>query len=218
VYRQFEQHIARNYRKIASGSSPGLPFLFRYTIQPGDELFSIAARLNLPYDTLATLNNLAGPQGLTPGQELLIPTIPGIYVPLDMSTLYAQTRSNQNAENGLPFTLFRQENRREAWLLMPGERFTSVERAFFLGILFQFPIQTYRLSSPFGPRPNPFTGNPSFHRGMDFAAPEGTEIRPARPGTVVKAEYDRIYGYHVVIDHDGTYQTLYGHMQKFLFA
>jgi murein DD-endopeptidase MepM/ murein hydrolase activator NlpD len=49
---------------------------------------------------------------------------------------------------------------------------------------------------------------------MDFAAPEGTDIRPARPGKVIKAAFHRIYGNYVVIDHDGTYQTLYGHMQK----
>jgi hypothetical protein len=61
----------------------------------------------------------------------------------------------------------------------------------------------------------PFTGKPSFHRGMDFAAPEGTDIRP---GSDREGHQSRISTgsteTHVVIDHDGTYQTLYGHMQK----
>jgi murein DD-endopeptidase MepM/ murein hydrolase activator NlpD len=215
VFRQFEQHMARNYRILANGSDPGLPFLFRYKIKNGDELFSIAARLNLPYDTLATLNNLAGPQALRPGSQILIPTIPGIYVPEDLSTIYAQARSGSYSPDTKTFTLLRGSEQRQKWHLFPGARFNQLERAFFLGILFQFPISSARISSTFGPRPNPFTGKPSFHRGMDFAAPQGTEIRPARPGKVVEAGFDRIYGNHVIIDHDGTYQTLYGHMQKF---
>lgn len=43
---------------------------------------------------------------------------------------------------------------------------------------------TYRISSPYGHRSDPFTGMSSFHLGTDFAAPAGTPIYAAADGIV----------------------------------
>lgn len=68
------------------------------------------------------------------------------------------------------------------------------------------------VTSPYGPRTNPYTGEPSFHDGVDYGAPCGTPVKGASAGTVISAGPDIVYGYQVVIDHGGGIVTKYGHM------
>lgn len=50
------------------------------------------------------------------------------------------------------------------------------------------------------------------HKGMDIAAPMGTEIYAAEAGTVYRAGWNSGgYGNYVIIDHPDGYRTLYGH-------
>ncbi|MCK5547439.1 MAG: M23 family metallopeptidase, partial [Thermoplasmata archaeon] len=95
-----------------------------------------------------------------------------------------------------------------------GERFHAVERAFFLQILFRFPLRQGRLSSSFGLRSDPFTGHPRFHNGVDLAAPIGTGVMAAREGVIIKTGRDDIYGVYVLIAHAEGYETLYGHLSS----
>lgn len=69
----------------------------------------------------------------------------------------------------------------------------------------------------FGWRTHPIYKTPEFHPGMDFAAPEGTEIYSTGDGVIARADdMAQGYGNHVVIDHGYGYTTLYGHMTKFV--
>jgi murein DD-endopeptidase MepM/ murein hydrolase activator NlpD len=78
------------------------------------------------------------------------------------------------------------------------------------------PLPGAPVSSPFGPRADPFTGRPALHHGVDLAAPEGTEVRAALPG-VVRLSGDRGgYGLAVELDHGGGLTTLYGHASEVL--
>ena len=52
------------------------------------------------------------------------------------------------------------------------------------------------------------------HKGTDFAAPIGTEIRATANGTVTKASYTGGNGNYVKIRHNATYETQYLHMKK----
>lgn len=69
----------------------------------------------------------------------------------------------------------------------------------------------------FGWRTHPIYKTPEFHPGMDFAAPTGTEIYATGDGIIKRADNTaQGYGNHVVIDHSYGYETLYGHMNKFI--
>lgn len=71
--------------------------------------------------------------------------------------------------------------------------------------------------SGFGWRTHPIYKTPEFHPGMDFASPEGTEIHATGDGVILRADnMAQGYGNHVVIDHGYGYETLYGHMSKFI--
>lgn len=72
------------------------------------------------------------------------------------------------------------------------------------------------VTSEFGYRRDPFTGEVDGHNGMDLAVPTGTAIRSALAGTVTAARYDSSYGYYVHIDHGDGLSTLYAHCSQLL--
>ncbi len=73
------------------------------------------------------------------------------------------------------------------------------------------------VTSEFGNRRDPFTGERRGHSGMDLAVPTGTSVRAALPGTVTVSTYNQGgYGYYVMIDHGNGLSTLYGHNSQLL--
>ncbi|MDD3229097.1 MAG: M23 family metallopeptidase [Oscillospiraceae bacterium] len=73
------------------------------------------------------------------------------------------------------------------------------------------------VTSEFGYRKDPFTGQSAGHSGLDLGAGKGTPIRAALPGTVYVVRYSTSgYGYHVMVDHGGGFVTLYAHCSKIL--
>lgn len=70
------------------------------------------------------------------------------------------------------------------------------------------------VSSYYGYRKNPVTGQNQFHRGLDIAVQEGTEVYAAQDGTVTTATYDAEYGNYIVIEDAEGYVTKYAHLQS----
>ena len=70
------------------------------------------------------------------------------------------------------------------------------------------------VSSPFGPRINPVTGEDGFHYGIDIAADVGTPVQAAAEGIVRYCGWRYWYGKVVVIQHNTTVSTMYGHLSK----
>ncbi|WP_249312104.1 peptidoglycan DD-metalloendopeptidase family protein [Congzhengia minquanensis] len=75
-----------------------------------------------------------------------------------------------------------------------------------------------RISSPYGMRKHPITGETKMHNGIDIAADEGTDIKAAASGTVLLAGNNGGYGNCVIISHSDGTQTLYGHASKLLVS
>lgn len=71
-----------------------------------------------------------------------------------------------------------------------------------------------RVTSEFGSRIHPITGQRDTHHGIDIAAPAGTKVVATAAGRVVLAEYYGGYGYAVIIDHGYGLKTLYGHNSR----
>lgn len=77
------------------------------------------------------------------------------------------------------------------------------------------PVGSARISSGFGRRTHPVTGEVGkMHTGVDFAVGEGTTVHAAEAGTVILAEWYSGYGNAVIIDHGGGMWTLYGHLRN----
>lgn len=86
-----------------------------------------------------------------------------------------------------------------------------------LGLAWAFGRRRFRLpvdapvSSPFGPRVHPITGEVHDHNGVDFSAPVGTHVYAPADGVVLSDFWTDRGGRQLVIDHDG-YRTGYAHL------
>ncbi len=68
------------------------------------------------------------------------------------------------------------------------------------------------LTSGYGYRDNPVTGEDDFHAGIDLAAVAGTPVGCALAGQVYKTGYNRYRGNYVLVRHADGVQTLYQHL------
>jgi len=72
------------------------------------------------------------------------------------------------------------------------------------------------MSSSFGWRKNPFSGERQFHRGVDLAGPLGSPVVATANGRVVTVKKDAELGWMVELDHGFGLRTRYGHGEKVL--
>lgn len=70
------------------------------------------------------------------------------------------------------------------------------------------------VASGYGRRIDPIYHVPTFHSGMDFSAPTGTDVYATGEGRVTLAGWKQGYGNCIIIDHGYNYVTLYGHLSK----
>lgn len=82
--------------------------------------------------------------------------------------------------------------------------------------IFAWPLpQSFTITSPFGYRKDPFTGEVTYHSGTDISAPAGTPILAAAAGMVTIANgtdpWGGSYGYYIKLDHGEGMETLYAH-------
>jgi murein DD-endopeptidase MepM/ murein hydrolase activator NlpD len=73
------------------------------------------------------------------------------------------------------------------------------------------PVEEGWFSSNFGWRIDPFSGQKSFHEGIDFPSETGTAILAAASGKVIYAEVHPAYGKMVEIDHGNGLVSRYAH-------
>jgi murein DD-endopeptidase MepM/ murein hydrolase activator NlpD len=95
-------------------------------------------------------------------------------------------------------------------------RYQAAREALTLAPVHMPIVSSFRQSSGFGNRRDPFSGGRAFHAGLDFAAPTGTLILSAGMGKVVFAGTRAGYGNLVEIDHGDGLVTRYAHMSAIL--
>ena len=84
---------------------------------------------------------------------------------------------------------------------------------------FIWPCPGYtRISSYFGPRPQPTPGASTNHKGVDLAAPYGTSILASAAGVVTTSTYSSSAGNYIVIAHGNGMSTVYMHCSSLLVS
>ena len=76
------------------------------------------------------------------------------------------------------------------------------------------PVGLMKITSKFGLRRHPITGQIRAHNGIDISAPVGTPVRATADGIVTKAMYYSGYGRYVRISHYGKIETAYAHLSR----
>lgn len=216
VFSQYCADVEDNYRRIAAGKELNAQF-YTYTAVKGDTLFTINAACSLPYETIATINRITWADESLEGRTLILPAAAGLFICETPESsieilLQREFRSaiEQNAKTW--YTV----GRRKYFFLLNG-RFSSTERAFFLDASLRMPLDHSWLSSKYGMRISPISGNWKFHKGIDLAAPEGTPVYACKGGRAVSCIHgDPVFGNCIILLHDGGMTSVYAHLSKIL--
>ena len=186
--------------------------IYIYHPVPNDNLIAISARCNIPYSSIATLNRISNAGDFTPDTPLLLPSMPGIFIHENPeSELELLLSSSRTEENTILITVSNGSEKTN-YIFLPGADFYPTERIFFLNRGFNFPLRDFRITSAFGLRRNPVTGNHINHQGIDLAAPENTPVYPVRDGIVSELGNDPVLGLYIIVSHNNNWVSIYGHL------
>lgn len=187
-----------------------------YTVRRGDTVSDIAQAHGLSMDAIIALNGITNVKRLQEGMTLKIPNMDGV----PYTVRRGDSLSRISVNSGIPLESILDANDLQSEtisvgsvLFLPGARMQSDELKKALGELFIYPVRG-RLSSGYGWRNDPFTGERRFHAAIDLAADTGTPIAAAMDGRISTAGVNAVYGRYVIISHNNGYQTLYAHMSN----
>lgn len=149
-----------------------------------------------PTIALAIAKQTKGPEAMP------LPSLPIVYVD-------AKVDSSQNAAQTIPAIAPCTDTNASLTVSYP-VRTGLTQRLDQLGFSFPLPIPA-SITSAFGWRIHPITGDRRFHAGVDFGAPMGTPVMAALPGQVVAAGDRGGYGLAVIIENNAQ-RNLYAHL------
>jgi murein DD-endopeptidase MepM/ murein hydrolase activator NlpD len=111
---------------------------------------------------------------------------------------------------GIPYrALYFQADNGESGYYAPDGK--NLKKAFL-----RSPLEFSRISSGFSMgRFHPVLKTWRAHKGIDYAAPTGTGVKAAADGTVAFAGWQGGYGNVIILEHQRSYSTVYGHLSAF---
>jgi murein DD-endopeptidase MepM/ murein hydrolase activator NlpD len=185
-----------------------------YQVAKGDSISKIAASYDLSMDAIIASNNITRARALREGETLRIPNMDGIPV----TVRRGDTLSKIGTAYGVPVTAILDANDLDSEqltdgssLFIPGAKMKGEELRAVIGDLFIYPVRG-RLSSPFGWRSDPISGERRYHAAIDLAASQGTPVKAAMDGRITSVGFNSTYGNYIIITHTGGYQTMYAHL------
>ncbi|MGL4982380.1 MAG: M23 family metallopeptidase [Treponemataceae bacterium] len=211
IFKQYIQEVEKSYMDIAQNRAITLQ-IYTYVAQKDEKLISLAARCNLPYETLAVINLLPTVDALIPvGKIIYLPTVPGLFIPARAQTTLEIILHKKlfDLNEQISYTVGERQ-----FYFLKGERLSSTERAFFLDTALRSPLPQGVLTSSYGFRVSPISGNDHFHGGVDLAAPTGTSVLAARTGLAKHVGFDAVYGNYIVLHHENNTESLYAHLDS----
>ena len=108
---------------------------------------------------------------------------------------------------------------RASYFQMPGTKgdYFSPDGKSMRKAFLRSPLEFSRVSSGFSnSRLHPVLNTIRAHKGVDYAAPIGTKVKVTADGTVAQIGKQNGYGNVVVVNHQGRYSTVYGHLSAFV--
>lgn len=88
------------------------------------------------------------------------------------------------------------------------------QKSLYLATPAGWPVSGGHISSPYGDRIHPKTGERQFHSGIDISVPRGTEVQTTADGIVSFSGWTKNSGHVVVIEHGYEFSTAYAHNQR----
>lgn len=216
IYKQQQQETESWYFNKARGLPPPPLTMYRYVSSGADSLVMLAATFNLPVDTLATVNGFEHTSDFEPGMELIVPSAPGLYLYRDSATTWMNSlREELKDTPSMSLVINRESSRHEADYFS-GINLPAANKTRFILPMFASPLERRVITSPFGYRNHPFTGNWELHRGTDYRAAMNSSVFSCGDGTVLSTGELADYGKYIIISHRNGYTSLYGHLDRIL--
>lgn len=195
----------------------------------GETLVDLTSRFGLKVTEVAKVNGLTSPTDLQAGDLVLLPGIQAKTTYDKLVALREAERKQREAEEkrlaeerkqreeanrkAEEKRKLEQASRQKATQQTQAQSQGRVRRANYVVAAagYRYPVSNFVITTYFGSR----GAYQRFHTGVDLAAPYGTPIYASRAGMVDTAGWSRFgYGIHVIIDHGGSVETLYGHMSR----
>jgi len=189
-----------------------------YTVRRGDTLQSIARQFGLREDTIISANSLTSKGQLQVGKILKIPNMNGIYHSIkanqnlsSISKLYGIDMTRIADANNISSATIKIGDR----LFIPNAKLAASALQNFYGTTFIWPVRGI-ISSPFGYRINPFSGQKTYHSAIDIVVNKGTSVKSTREGKVADTGYNAVFGNYIILRHSDGYQSMYAHLDQIL--
>ena len=216
VFRQQQKETERWYYNRARSVPPPPLTIYSYQPREGDSLIQLAAVFNLTIDAIATLNNLENIHDFDTESPLLIPSNPGLFLHQDSRSSWNQALERELAGQESVELRLLFGDRKAGIRYFPGLYLPEQIRLRFVKQLFLPPLETMYVTSPFGYRHHPFTGQWELHVGTDYRAPVGTPVKSCADGTILSTGELEDYGKYIIINHRNGYSSMYGHLHTIL--
>lgn len=220
-FNQYSVAVARARKAIASldQNADLSPEFYTYVVKANETLISIAARCCIPYDAIATLNRIASVEQDLEGSRIILPSLPALYVYRKPNSaierlVFSYVDQMVSDFKGFDISIFTGMQTSQEVYCLPNALFNGTIRAFFFLPYYSFPLESKRITSPFGMRKDPFTGKDAHHTGIDIGARYGSPVYAITSGIVAYVGYDRVLGNHVVLKHNDGRESIYGHLSK----
>lgn len=189
-----------------------------YKIRKGDTLTEISQKYNIEIDIIAEHNNIDGKK-IIAGRKIFLPdAVEHLKENPVRIKNYKRTeeRTEQIAVSGKSKEKAERisesdkiKEKTEQIAISGKQKENSSKGKVVLGWPLRGPI-----TSGFGTRTHPFSGDKKFHCGLDIGAEVGTVIKSAGEGTVIFSGWKDGYGNMIVISHKNNYITIYAHNSK----
>ena len=218
MLQEYNEIVESNRIAISAGSSPEYLF-FQYTNSENFSFMALASRCCVRQETLATLNKIENAQEDIKGKTLILPTVDGLFIAIDkginsIEILLQEKYAGQTlTKNAIWYKIDERD-----YVFLPGVKLNGTERFYFLDSALRLPLDSgsFWVSSEFGKRKNPFSGELKNHNGIDLAAEEGTPVYAIKDGAVFSAiSGDSTFGNYIILTHDlGKMTSVYAHLSS----
>lgn len=204
-----------------SQENSAAPKLVTYTVKEGDTLTSIAQAFSTSVESIISINGFTSPDRLSVGQKITVMqnakgTVKRVEegdTLWDIARTYnisveeiVKANSLQNADDIHPGQLLMLPGAKP---MMPGPLIASSSRS----SVFSWPCSG-PITSGFGWRIHPITGQREFHEGLDIGASYGSPVKAAGSGTVTFTGWMSGYGKIIIISHGNNVETRYAHLSS----
>ena len=218
IFQQYCSIVESNSMEIKAGKQPEYLF-FQYTNTENFSFQALASRCCLRQESIATLNQIDNAQEDIREKTLILPTVDGLFIAKDkgINSVEVLLQENYAGQTLTKENIWYKIDNRD-FVFLPGKRLTGTERFYFLDSALGLPLKagSFWVSSEFGKRKNPFSGEMKNHNGIDLAAEEGTPVYAIKDGAVFSTINDDVtFGNYIILSHDlGKMTSVYAHLSK----